>query len=91
MKQNVGARMPVFTDHESKQVKGSFDFIGIVHYNNMYVKDNSNSLKMAYRDFLMDAAIELIRKFLYLLLLQIKNCFQSMIVSSPLSQFFPVV
>ena len=77
--------MPVFTDHESKQVKGSFDFIGIVHYNNMYVKDNSNSLKMAYRDFLMDAAIELIRKFLYLLLLQIKNCFQSMIVSSPLS------
>ena len=85
MKQNVGARMPVFTDHESKQVKGSFDFIGIVHYNNMYVKDNSNSLKMAYRDFLMDAAIELIRKFLYLLLLQIKNCFQSMIVSSPLS------
>ena len=85
MKQNVGARMPVFTDHESKQVKGSFDFIGIVHYNNMYVKDNSNSLKMAYRDFLMDAAIELIRKFLYLLLLQIKNCFQSMIVLSPLS------
>ena len=85
MKQNVGARMPVFTDHESKQVKGSFDFIGIVHYNNMYVKDNSNSLKMAYRDFLMDAAIELIRKFLYVLLLQIKNCFQSMIVSSPLS------
>ena len=85
MKQNVGARMPVFTDHESKQVKGSFDFIGIVHYNNMYVRDNSNSLKMAYRDFLMDAAIELIRKFLYLLLLQIKNCFQSMIVSSPLS------
>ena len=77
--------MPVFTDHESKQVKGSFDFIGIVHYNNMYVKDNSNSLKMAYRDFLTDAAIELIRKFLYLLLLQIKNCFQSMIVSSPLS------
>ncbi|XP_023913203.2 beta-glucosidase 11 isoform X1 [Quercus suber] len=61
MKQNVGARMPVFTDHESKQVNGSFDFIGIVHYNNMYVKDNSNSLKMAYRDFLMDAAIELIQ------------------------------
>ena len=68
--------MPVFTDHESKQVKGSFDFIGIVHYNNMYVKDNSNSLKITYRDFLMDAAIELIRKFLYLLLLQTKNCFQ---------------
>ncbi|KAM4086500.1 hypothetical protein ACJW30_10G106600 [Castanea mollissima] len=61
MKQNVGARMPAFTDHESKQVKGSFDFIGIVHYNNMYVKDKSNSLKMVYRDFLMDAAIELIQ------------------------------
>lgn len=85
MKQNVGSRMPALTDHESKQVKGSFDFIGIVHYNNMYVKDKSNSLKMVYRGFLMDVAIELIRKFLYLLLLQIKNCFQSMIVSSPLS------
>jgi hypothetical protein len=91
MKQYVGARMPAFTDHESKQVKGSIDFIGVVHYNNVYIKDNSNSQKMVYRDFLIDAALELISKFLFLLLLQIKNCFQSMIVSSSLSKFSSVV
>lgn len=79
MKENVGSRLPAFTNHESKQVKGSVDFIGVIHYFNIYAKDNSNSLKMEYRDYSMDAAIKLIRKFIYLLLLQIKDCFQSMI------------
>nr|POF24384.1 isoform 3 of beta-glucosidase 11 [Quercus suber] len=60
MKQNMGARMLVFTDHESKLVKGSFDFIGVIHYISMYVKDISNGLKMVYRDIFMDVEIELI-------------------------------
>ena len=51
--------MPAFTNHESKLVKGSFDFIGVLHYTNIYVKHNSNNLKMENRDVLMDAAIEL--------------------------------
>ncbi|KAL4603573.1 hypothetical protein ACB092_10G133500 [Castanea dentata] len=59
MKQNAEARMPVFTDHESKLVKGSFDFIGVIHYISMDVKDISNGLKMVYRDVFMDAEIEL--------------------------------
>jgi beta-glucosidase len=62
MKENVGSRLPAFTNHESKQVKGSVDFIGVVHYFSIFAKDNSNSLKMEYRDFNMDAAVQLIRK-----------------------------
>ncbi|KAF5455247.1 hypothetical protein F2P56_024846 [Juglans regia] len=61
MKQNVGSRLPAFTNLESKLVKGSFDFIGIIHYNNMYVRDRSNSLKREYRDYNLDAAIEIIQ------------------------------
>lgn len=75
----MGSRLPAFTNHESKQVKGSVDFIGVIHYFNIYAKDNSNSLKMEYRDYNMDAGVELIRKFSLLILLQIKDCFQSMI------------
>ncbi|XP_062145524.1 beta-glucosidase 11 isoform X1 [Alnus glutinosa] len=60
MKENVGSRLPAFTNHESKQVKGSVDFIGVVHYFSIFAKDNSNSLKMEYRDFNMDAAVQLI-------------------------------
>lgn len=62
MKQNVGSRLPAFTDDESKLVKGSFDFIGVIHYSIFHVRDNSKSLKMENRDFYMDAALELIGK-----------------------------
>ncbi|KAK4849049.1 hypothetical protein QYF36_020236 [Acer negundo] len=30
-KKNVGSRLPIFSNRESKLVKGSFDFLGIVH------------------------------------------------------------
>ncbi|XP_075642448.1 beta-glucosidase 11-like isoform X2 [Castanea sativa] len=59
MKQSVGTRMPAFTNQESKLVKGSFDFIGVLHCTNIYVKHNSNSPKMENRDVFMDAEIEL--------------------------------
>ena len=68
MKQNAGARMPVFTNHESKLVKGSFDFIGVIHYISMYVKDISNGLKMVYRDVFMDVEIELTGKSLSIII-----------------------
>ncbi|XP_019088924.1 PREDICTED: beta-glucosidase 3 isoform X2 [Camelina sativa] len=32
MKRSVGSRLPVFSKEESEQVKGSSDFIGIIHY-----------------------------------------------------------
>ncbi|XP_031264389.1 beta-glucosidase 11-like [Pistacia vera] len=60
MKKNVGSRLPVFTDHESKQVKGSADFLGLIHYSTVYIKDNSNSLKQEVRDFNADMAIQLV-------------------------------
>lgn len=32
MKRTVGSRLPVFSEEESEQVKGSSDFLGIIHY-----------------------------------------------------------
>ncbi|KAG7541220.1 Glycoside hydrolase superfamily [Arabidopsis thaliana x Arabidopsis arenosa] len=37
MKKTVGSRLPVFSKEESEQVKGSSDFIGIIHYLTLYV------------------------------------------------------
>ncbi|KAL9295891.1 putative beta-glucosidase [Arabidopsis thaliana] len=37
MKRTLGSRLPVFSEEESKQVKGSSDFVGVVHYNTFYV------------------------------------------------------
>lgn len=60
MKENAGSRLPAFTSSESKQVKGSFDFIGLNFYNTMSVKDQPSSLEMEHRDPAADMAIELI-------------------------------
>ncbi|KAF3442435.1 hypothetical protein FNV43_RR16351 [Rhamnella rubrinervis] len=57
MKQIAGSRIPAFTKAESELVKGSFDFIGIVHYFPLSVKDNSRVLEYEYRDYYMDQAI----------------------------------
>lgn len=54
MKQNVGSRLPSLTKAESKMVKGSFDFIGVVHYFTGSIKDNSSSLEEEYRDYSTD-------------------------------------
>ncbi|EOA24098.1 hypothetical protein CARUB_v10017328mg [Capsella rubella] len=37
MKRTLGSRLPVFSEEESEQVKGSSDFIGIIHYITFYV------------------------------------------------------
>lgn len=43
MRERVGNRLPRFSTDESRQVKGSFDFIGINHYTTWYAsKDNIN-------------------------------------------------
>ncbi|KAK6272519.1 hypothetical protein POUND7_009602 [Theobroma cacao] len=60
MKKVAGSRMPPFSNYESKQVKGSFDFIGLNFYLTMYVKDNPSSLEMEHRDVLADMALELL-------------------------------
>lgn len=57
MKENAGSRIPAFTKAESKIVKGSFDFIGIIHYLTASIKDNSRSLAEEHRDYTADAAV----------------------------------
>lgn len=57
MKKNAGTRIPTFTKLESRQVKGSFDFLGLNHYSTAQVKDMSISLQMDIRDFNADMAV----------------------------------
>ncbi|KAF2315007.1 hypothetical protein GH714_037519 [Hevea brasiliensis] len=57
MKKNAGSRLPVLTDQESKLVKGAFDFLGLIHYTTVYIKDNSKILKTENRDFNADMAV----------------------------------
>jgi beta-glucosidase len=64
MKKNAGARIPSFTSCESKQVKGSYDFIGIIHYTNINVTDNYGALNIKLRDYATDMAVNLICKYL---------------------------
>ncbi|RVX20726.1 Beta-glucosidase 11 [Vitis vinifera] len=55
-------RIPAFTTPESKQVKGSFDFIAINHYFATYIKDNPEKLKIDQRDFALDVGTDMIFK-----------------------------
>ena len=59
MKTRVGSRLPAFTEDESDQVKGAIDFVGVINYMALYVKDNSSSLKQSLHDFNIDMAVEL--------------------------------
>ncbi|KAL7259665.1 hypothetical protein ACSBR1_005534 [Camellia fascicularis] len=61
VKKNAGSRIPEFTKVESKLVKGSFDFLGVNHYNTLYIKDKPSSLKIN-RDFNADMAVDIIRQ-----------------------------
>ncbi|KAK4750363.1 hypothetical protein SAY87_027812 [Trapa incisa] len=59
MKKNVGERLPKFTPLQSKEIMGSVDFLGLIHYTTMYIKDKSSSLIFETRDFNMDMAVDL--------------------------------
>ncbi|KAL5561465.1 hypothetical protein UlMin_031212 [Ulmus minor] len=63
MKENAGSRIPAFTKFESDMVKGSFDFIGIIHYLTVNVADNSVSLMAKQRDYHADQAVTLIADY----------------------------
>ncbi|XP_027365305.1 hydroxyisourate hydrolase-like isoform X2 [Abrus precatorius] len=56
MKTNAGERLPTFKNCESEQVKGSYDFIGLILYTDVNVTDNSDSLKSKLRDYDADVA-----------------------------------
>ncbi|XP_062088561.1 beta-glucosidase 11-like [Humulus lupulus] len=59
MKQNAGSRIPSFTKLESEMVKGAFDFIGVIHYYNIRIKDNPVSLLTELRDYSSDQALQM--------------------------------
>ncbi|WVY98828.1 hypothetical protein V8G54_030987 [Vigna mungo] len=63
MKTNAGVRIPAFTTRESEQVKGSFDFIGVIHYTNVNITDNSDTLKNQLRDYNADMAAKICKYF----------------------------
>jgi len=67
MKTNAGVRIPAFTTRESEQVKGSFDFIGVIHYNSVNITDNYDALKNQLRDFNADMAAKICKYFLKLM------------------------
>ena len=92
VKKNAGTRIPAFTTPESKQVKGSFDFIAINHYFATYIKDNPEKLKIDQRDFALDVGTDMIcmsPAVLYLNLLDsstVLKCFQFDLNSIDLKQ-----
>ncbi|PIA61404.1 hypothetical protein AQUCO_00300735v1 [Aquilegia coerulea] len=63
VKKNAGSRLPTFTEYESRQVKSSYDFIALNHYNTVYIKDDPDSLKANPRDLVADIAAKFILKW----------------------------
>ncbi|KAF8092209.1 hypothetical protein N665_0422s0038 [Sinapis alba] len=62
MKRVVGTRLPVFSEEESEQVKGSSDFIGIIHYTTLYITKSkpAPSILPSNREFFTDMGVETI-------------------------------
>ncbi|GLU16854.1 hypothetical protein SLE2022_332630 [Rubroshorea leprosula] len=60
MKKRAGSRLPSFTIQESELVRGSFDFLGIIHYLATYIKNNPSSLDPEQRDFNTDMGVFLV-------------------------------
>ncbi|RYR57969.1 hypothetical protein Ahy_A05g023637 isoform A [Arachis hypogaea] len=56
MKSLVGSRLPKFSSHESRLVRGSFDFIGLNYYTAKYATD-APQLSDARPSFLTDALV----------------------------------
>ncbi|CAI0375778.1 unnamed protein product [Linum tenue] len=58
MKQNLGNRLPRFTNEESELLKGSFDFLGVNYYTGRYAMDQPNSnVDPRQSSYLTDALI----------------------------------
>lgn len=56
MRTRVANRLPRFTEAESKQLKGSFDFIGINHYTTWFANvNNTNIIGVLLNDSLADS------------------------------------
>lgn len=45
---NVGYRLPRFTEEQSQMVKGSYDFLGVNYYTARYVTNRTKSAPPSY-------------------------------------------
>ncbi|CAA7399912.1 unnamed protein product [Spirodela intermedia] len=57
MKKKARLRIPSFTEGQSKQLKGSVDFLGINYYSSVYFSDNHDTQNIDVRDFIADMLI----------------------------------
>ena len=77
MKRTVGSRLPVFSEEESEQLKGSSDFIGIIHYTTFYVTNHQPSASLfpsMGEGFFKDMGVYIIRKIsVFFIINQYKN------------------
>ncbi|KAK1281369.1 Beta-glucosidase 22 [Acorus gramineus] len=59
MKKRAGSRIPSFTNLQSEQLIGSFDFIGINYYSSAYVEDDIDLFETALRDYEKDISVKM--------------------------------
>lgn len=59
MRDIVGSRLPQFTKKQSRQLKGSFDFIGLNYYTSQYGADNSKPPNLVETDYIQDRRVDL--------------------------------
>jgi len=58
MRQLVGDRLPVFSNDQSKLLRGSFDFVGINHYTTIYARNDRLQIrKRLLNDAYADSAV----------------------------------
>ncbi|KAF5180258.1 Beta-glucosidase [Thalictrum thalictroides] len=58
MRKIVGSRLPKFTENESKQLMGSYDFIGLNHYIGVYVEDLPRTSDKFGSDYVRDVSFK---------------------------------
>jgi beta-glucosidase len=72
MRQIVGSRLPLLTEKQSREIRQSFDFIGLNHYSTNYVEDAPAAHANNYeRDYFTDLSVRVtgirLTVFLYIL------------------------
>nr|VDD58103.1 unnamed protein product [Brassica oleracea] len=75
MKRILGSRLPVFSNEESELVKGSSDFLGIIHYTTVYIANitPAPSVLPSNQEFFTDMGVDTICKLYFLFNQSIKN------------------
>ncbi|KAK9166283.1 hypothetical protein Scep_001474 [Stephania cephalantha] len=58
MRNIVGSRLPFFTENDSKQLKSSYDFIGLNHYSSLPVEDQPITFNKYGSDYIRDISVK---------------------------------